>query len=83
MPRLFLKYFLIISTKNWASQKRCFAAAKKTMQKLDGSYSVIAVIRDVGFLLFVILMPFVPLFMVKKQKKARLLLMLFHQNQLP
>jgi len=32
--------------------KRCFAAAKKTMKKLDGSYSVVAVIRDVGFFAF-------------------------------
>jgi len=32
--------------------KRCFKSAKKTMQKLDGSYSVVSIIRDSGFFVF-------------------------------
>jgi len=47
--KIFSFYF---NKKKGTIQKRCFAAAKKTMQKLDGSYSVIAIIRDVGFFAF-------------------------------
>lgn len=47
--KLFSYYF---NRKKGTIIKRCFFAAKKCMQKLDGSYSVVAIIRDVGFLAF-------------------------------
>jgi len=47
--KVFTYYF---NRKKGTVEKRCFTAAKKAMQKLDGSYSVVAVIRDVGFFAF-------------------------------
>ncbi|HRT39833.1 MAG TPA: amidophosphoribosyltransferase [Candidatus Woesebacteria bacterium] len=47
--KVFAYYF---NRKTGPIAQRCFAAAKKTMQKLDGSYSVVAVIRNAGFFAF-------------------------------